>query len=78
MKTGKLPISVKTSFAIADFGKNCLIIFNTYYLLYFYTDVIKMDPGIAAVIMAIARIWDAINDPMMGIIVDRTKSKEGK
>ena len=35
MKTGKLPISVKTSFAIADFGKNCLIIFNTYYLLYF-------------------------------------------
>lgn len=78
MKTGKLPISVKTSFAIADFGKNCLIIFNTFYLLYFYTDVIKLDPGIAAVIMAIARIWDAINDPMMGIIVDRTKSKEGK
>ena len=74
----KLPISVKASFAIADFGKNCLIIFNTYLLLYFYTDVIQISPGVAAVIMAIARVWDAINDPMMGIMVDKTKSKEGK
>lgn len=74
----KLPISTKTCFAIADFGKNCLIIFNTYFLLYFYTDVIQIDPGVAAIIMAIARVWDAINDPMMGVMVDRTKSREGK
>lgn len=74
----KLPISVKTCFAAADFGKNCLIIFNTYFLLYFYTDVIHISPGVAAIIMAIARIWDAINDPMMGVIVDKTRSKEGK
>ena len=78
MKTGRLPIHVKTSFAIADFGKNCLIIFNIYFLLYFYTDVIQLDPAVATIIMAIARVWDAINDPMMGVIVDRTKSKEGK
>ncbi|NCE97745.1 MFS transporter [Emergencia sp. 1XD21-10] len=74
----KLPISTKSCFAIADFGKNCLIIFNTYFLLYFYTDIIQIDPGVAAIIMGIARIWDAINDPMMGVMVDRTKSKEGK
>lgn len=73
-----LPISTKTCFAIADFGKNCLIIFNTYFLLYFYTDVIQIAPGVAAVIMGIARVWDAMNDPMMGVMVDRTKSKEGK
>lgn len=74
----KLPISTKTCFAVADFGKNCLIIFNTYFLLYFYTEVIQLSPVIAGTIMAIARVWDAVNDPMMGIMVDKTKSKEGK
>lgn len=75
---GKLPFKVKLTFAIGDMGKNCLILLNTYFLLYFYTDVVQISPGIAATIMLIARIWDAINDPMMGVLVDKTVSKEGK
>lgn len=76
--TGKLPIKVKLAFGIGDMGKNCLILLNTYFLLYFYTDVVNIPAAAAATIMLVARIWDAINDPMMGVLVDKTKSREGK
>ena len=76
--TNKLPVSVKFCYMIGDFGKNSFIILNMMFLLYFYTDIIQIPAGVAAVIMLIARVWDAVNDPMMGIILDKTKSKEGK
>lgn len=47
--------------------------------LYFYYQSVIFIPAIAtSVFMAVARVWDAINDPMMGTIVDRTHSKWGK
>lgn len=48
------------------------------YLMLFYTDVVGLAAGAISLIMLIARIWDAINDPMMGAIVDRTHTKWGK
>ena len=42
------------------------------YLMLFYTDVVGLAAGAISMIMLIARIWDAINDPMMGNIADRT------
>lgn len=77
-QTGKLPLKVKLTFSIGYLGKNLLVLLNTYFLLYFYTDVVGISASAAGVIMFIARIWDAINDPMMGVIVDKTKSKLGK
>ena len=48
------------------------------FLQMFYTDTLKIDPAKIAVLFLVARIWDAINDPMMGTIVDKTHSKWGK
>lgn len=50
---------------------------NTY-LMVFYTDVVGLTAGAISLIMLIARVWDAINDPMMGVIADRTKTRWGK
>lgn len=50
---------------------------NTYLML-FYTDVVSLSAGAISTIMLVARVWDAVNDPMMGVIVDKTKSKWGK
>lgn len=48
------------------------------YLMIFYTDVVGLAAGAISLIMLIARIWDAVNDPMMGMICDRTQTKWGK
>ena len=48
------------------------------YLLIFLTDTFGVPAGAAGVIMVIASIWDAINDPIMGTLADRTKTRWGK
>ena len=77
-QTKKLPFKLKFSLAVGDFSKSTLQVLNAFFLLWFYTDVAKIPAEAATVIMLIARIWDAINDPMMGIIVDKTNSKYGR
>ena len=49
---------------------------NTY-LTIFYTDVIGLTASAVSLILLIARVWDAINDPMMGVIADKTHSRWG-
>lgn len=44
------------------------------YLTIYYTDIVGLAPIAVSVIMMLARIWDAINDPMMGAIAERTRS----
>lgn len=48
------------------------------YLMLFYTDIVGLTASAISMIMLIARVWDAINDPMMGNIADRTHTKWGK
>ncbi|MDR3132673.1 MAG: MFS transporter [Prevotellaceae bacterium] len=48
------------------------------YLLFFYTKVFGISPAAAGTMFLITRIWDAVNDPLMGIIADRTRSRWGK
>lgn len=50
---------------------------NTYLTL-FYTDVVGLTASAVSLIMLIARIWDAVNDPMMGVVADKTKTRWGK
>ncbi|MBT6501515.1 MAG: MFS transporter, partial [Deltaproteobacteria bacterium] len=48
------------------------------YLPYFYTDVYLLPPAIMTVLFVTCRLWDGINDPMMGLIADKTNSRWGK
>ena len=49
------------------------------YLLYFYTDVFLLPMAAVPVLMGAARIWDTVNDPVMGILIDRTRmGKHGR
>ena len=50
---------------------------NTY-LTIFYTDVVGLTATAISAILLIARIWDAVNDPMMGVIADKTHTRWGK
>ena len=58
------------------FGGGCFLIINAFFIV-FLTDALGMDPVLAGTIPTIGKIWDAITDPIMGNIVERTKSKYG-
>lgn len=48
------------------------------YLLFFYTKVFGITPAAAGTLFIVTRLWDAVNDPMMGLIADRTHTRWGK
>ena len=65
-------------YAVGDFGINLYFISAMTYLLYFYTDVMGLSATAAAGVMALARTVDAVTDPVMGMIAERTRSRFGR
>jgi GPH family glycoside/pentoside/hexuronide:cation symporter/probable glucitol transport protein GutA len=64
--------------AVAGIGQNLIFGLWSSYMLVFFTDVFGIAGGVAGLIMMFTRIWDAVNDPMMGIIADRTRTRWGR
>jgi GPH family glycoside/pentoside/hexuronide:cation symporter len=77
-ETHKLNVGEKIGYSLGDTASN--LFFQTFilFLLYFYTDVFGITAKTAVTMFLVARIWDAINDPIMGMIADRTKTRWGK
>ena len=48
------------------------------YLLFFYTRVFGITPAAAGTMFLVTRIWDSLNDPIMGLLADRTRSRWGR
>lgn len=65
-------------FCLAIFGTGALNGMVAGYLLVFYTSVLNISTIATGTMFLIAKIWDGINDPIMGVVVDRTKSPKGK
>ena len=71
--------SDRYGYMLGDLGNSLLFNLIGSYLLLFYTDVLGIGAAAVGTLMVVARIWDAINDPMMGVLVDRSKpNKNGK
>ena len=76
-RTSGIGFKDKFGYALGDMGS--LLVFglvNTF-LQIFYTDKLGITPLIVMIIMIVARVWDAINDPIWGRIVDKAKCKPG-
>lgn len=65
-------------YGLGDLASQFVWTFVGSYLTIFYTDIVGLAPLAVSVIMLGARIWDAFNDPMMGAIAERTRSKFGR
>jgi len=65
-------------YAVGDFGINLYFISVMTYLLYFYTDVMGISAVAAGGVFAVARLIDAVTDPLMGAIAERTRSRWGR
>jgi GPH family glycoside/pentoside/hexuronide:cation symporter len=75
----KLPTKTKFLYGIADLGISLLTASIQFFLLFFYTDVAGIDPGIAGTALLVGKLtWDALNDPLFGYWSDRTRSRWGR
>lgn len=70
--------SEKLGYGMGDTASNIVFQGVNILLLYFYTDVMGLAPATVALIFVGVRIWDSVNDPIMGIIADRTQTQHGK
>jgi GPH family glycoside/pentoside/hexuronide:cation symporter len=68
----------KIGYGLGDTASNLFWQTFMLFLLYFYTDVYGIPAAVAGTMFLVTRIWDAVNDPIMGVIADRTNSKWGK
>ncbi len=73
-----LKLKEKVAYGFGDLAS--VLYWQTFmlYLTYFYTDVFLLPAGVAATMFLVSRVLDGVNDPMMGIIADRTNTKWGK
>lgn len=74
----KLNNFTKFSFGIGALGKDLCYAIISYFLMIYFTDTVGLTPLFVGNLFLVARIWDAFNDPMMGFVVDNTRSKWGK
>ena len=74
----KLSFKEKISYGFGDLAS--VLYWQTFmlYFTFFYTDVFMIPAGVAATMFLVSRIWDGVNDPLMGIIADRTRTRWGK
>ncbi len=74
----KAPLSQKIGYGFGDMSSCLFWKVFTAYLPFFYSTIFGLSLVDATFLMLITRIWDAVSDPMMGIIADRTQTKWGK
>jgi len=76
--TQNVPITERIGYAVGDTASN--LFFQTFilFITIFYTDVFGISAKAVGTMFLITKIWDAVNDPMMGMLADRTKTRWGK
>jgi len=80
MEDSKRSLTGKEKFAygIGAVGKDMVYMLSASYVLYYYQDILGIEAWIMGIILLIARVFDAFNDPIMGVIVAKTKTRWGK
>ncbi|HUI70704.1 MAG TPA: MFS transporter [Spirochaetia bacterium] len=78
MKTKSLSLGTKLGFGVCDLGGNLFFTIMGFYLLNFMTDVARLGAGLAGTAMLIGKICDALTDPTVGYLSDRTRSRWGR
>lgn len=74
----KLSLKEKVGYGLGDTASHFVWDMVGFWILIFYTDTFGISAAAAGTIMLVARIWDMVSDPLMGIIADRTNTRWGK
>ncbi|MDI6401342.1 glycoside-pentoside-hexuronide (GPH):cation symporter, partial [Balneolaceae bacterium ANBcel3] len=73
-----LRFNEKVAYGLGDAACSMYWKIFTMYLVYFYTDVFGITAAAAGTLLLVTRIWDTANDPIMGVVADRTNTRFGK
>ena len=76
--TARLTWTEKLGYGLGDFGSNIVWGMSINFLLYFYTDVFGISAAAAGTLLLVARVIDAMLDPVMGLITERVTTRWGK
>ena len=74
----KITFREKLGYGFGDMASSMFWKIFGMYLLFFYTKVFGISPAAAGTMFLLTRIWDAVNDPIMGLLSDRTNTRWGK
>ena len=75
---GVLTVTEKVGYGLGDTASNLFWKTFEFFLMYFYTDVFGLKAKSAGTMMLVTRIWDAINDPIVGYLADRHQNELGQ
>ena len=75
---GRVPFISKIAYGMGDVGCNFSWMFVSNFLMIFYTDVFGIGMSAVATLMLVSRIWDAVNDPIIGTLTDKTHTRWGR
>ncbi|GAE14321.1 Isoprimeverose transporter [Bacteroides pyogenes] len=78
LNSSKVPFISKLAYGMGDVGCNFSWMFVGNFLMIFYTDVFGISMSAVATLMLLSRFWDAINDPIIGSLSDKTRTRWGR
>jgi GPH family glycoside/pentoside/hexuronide:cation symporter len=78
VESEKLPIKTKLLFSTGDLSTSIPLAIVMFFQLFFLTDVAGLRPDLAGWAVAAGRVWDAINDPLFGLLSDRIRTRWGR
>ncbi|WP_322496355.1 MFS transporter [Chloroflexus sp.] len=74
----RLPLATRLAFGAGDLGPAIATIVASFFQLYFLTTIAGLPPGLAGAVLLIVKIWDAVNDPIIGWLTDKTQTRWGR
>lgn len=74
----KLSLKEKVSYGLGAVGKDMVYMLSASYVLYYYQDILGVNAFAMGIILMVARVFDAFNDPVMGVLVAKTRTRWGK
>lgn len=74
----KLSIREKIGYGLGDAGGTVITCLIMNFLTFFYTDIFGLTPALVGTLFLVLRVFDAISDPIMGVVADRTRSRWGR
>lgn len=74
----QINLKEKIGYGFGDFASSMFWKLFSMFLMIYYTDVVEISPASVGTMFLLTRLWDGLNDPIMGIISDRTRTSMGK